>query len=249
MWKIEAVLNAGDIISPQLMELLQFLVVETDQHPSTISLSFQTMVSSRYTNNFIVISYPLLFPFGHLGWQMRMPGNRAPNSRANITLREHYLIHISIRDQYSAIHRGRGLFQQILVDAYCKVESNNLNFYRTHQKELRRESYTGLIDYINNPPQNHNIRQDLPVILPSSFKGFPRAMMQNYQDAMAIVATLSFLSLLLAIHFGPKLQTIFFRIKYRPDLVCRVFRLKLKAILHDICKNCFGQSNRSHSRH
>ena len=77
------------------------------------------------------MTYRLLFPFGHLGWQMRMPriaANRAPNSRSSITLREHYLIHISIRDQYSAIHRGRGLFQQFLVDAYCKVESNNLNF-------------------------------------------------------------------------------------------------------------------------
>ena len=82
------------------------------------------------------MTYTLLFPFGHLGWQMRMPritANRAPNSRADITLREHYLIHISIRDQNNAIYRGRGLFQQFLVDAYCKVDSNNLNVYRAHQ--------------------------------------------------------------------------------------------------------------------
>ena len=45
------------------------------------------------------MAYLLLFPFGHLGWQMIMPriaAKRAPNSRSNITLREHYLIHISI---------------------------------------------------------------------------------------------------------------------------------------------------------
>ena len=152
------------------------------------------------------MTYPLLFTFGHLGWQMRIPriaANRTPDTRANITLREHYLIHISIRDQYSAIHRGRGLFQQFLVDAHCKVEGNNLNFYRTHQKELRRENYTGLIDCINNPPQNHNIRSVLPVILPSSFKGSPRAMMQNYQDAMAIVATLGKPDLFITITCNP----------------------------------------------
>ena len=140
----EAVLIACDIISQQL-KLLQFMLVMTDHHPSTISLSFQTMVRAiKITSPHCdPMTYPLLIPFGHLGWQMRTPriaANSAPNSHANITLREHYLIHISIRDQYSAIHRGRGLFQQFLVDAYCKVESNSLNVYRTHQKELRRES-------------------------------------------------------------------------------------------------------------
>ena len=63
------------------------------------------------------MTYPLLFPFGHLGWQMRIPriaANKAPNSRANITLGEH-LIHISIRYQYSAIHIGRGAVPTVFI--------------------------------------------------------------------------------------------------------------------------------------
>ena len=196
------------------------------------------------------MTYPLLFPFGHFGWQINMPhlGPRVPNSRNNVTLREHYLSHLCIRDDYSSILRGKGIFQQFLVDAYCKVESNNLHFYRTHQKEMRRESYTGLIDFINNRPQNHNIPAGLPVILPSSFNGSPRAMMQNYQDAMSIVAKLGKPDLFITMTCNPLWDEITESLlpnqKYgdRADIVCRVFRLKMKALIHAICKNSiFGK--------
>ena len=68
-------------------------------------------------------------------------------------------------------------------------------------------------------------------------------MMQNYQDAMAIVATIEKPDLFITITCNPLWAEIADNLLPRqiwgdrPNLVCRVFRLKLKAILHDICKN------------
>ena len=67
--------------------------------------------------------------------------------------------------------------------------------------------------------------------------------MQNYQDAMAIVASLGKPDLFITITCNPLWSEIADNLLPcqiwgdPPDLVCRVFRLKLKAILHDICKN------------
>jgi len=44
-----------------------------------------------------------------------------------------------------------------------------------------------LMNHLDNHGKN-NVHPGLPVILPSSFSGSPRAMQQLYQDAMAIVA-------------------------------------------------------------
>ena len=42
------------------------------------------------------------------------------------------------------------LLHQFICDAYVKVESNRLNYIRTHQSELHVEQYKGLMDYIKN---------------------------------------------------------------------------------------------------
>jgi len=41
---------------------------------------------------------------------------------------------------------GRKLFQQFVVDAWASTEQNNINWVRTHQKDLRAEVYSGLRD-------------------------------------------------------------------------------------------------------
>ena len=67
--------------------------------------------------------------------------------------------------------------------------------------------------------------------------------MHNYQDAMSIVDTLGKPDLFITITCNPLWSEIADNHLPRqiwgdrPDLVCRGFRLKLKAILQDICKN------------
>ncbi|XP_051791512.1 uncharacterized protein LOC127530003 [Erpetoichthys calabaricus] len=79
-----------------------------------------------------------------------------------------------------------------------------------------------------------------PVILPSSFQGSPRNMQQHYQDAMAIVRKFVKPDLFITMTCNPKWTEIttnlmpWQRVEHRPDLVARVFRLKLNNLLEDI---------------
>ena len=85
-----------------------------------------------------------------------------------------------------------------------------------------------------------NRHPGVPVILPSSFSGSPRAMQQNYQDAMAIVSKYGRPDLFLTYTCNPKAPEITEnlrqgeRAEHRPDLVARVFKLHLIELLKDI---------------
>ena len=77
-------------------------------------------------------------------------------------------------------------------------------------------------------------------IFPSSFTGGPRYMQQLYHDAMAIVRSHSKPDLFITMTCNPRWPEITENIRPsqtaqdRPDLVARIFRLKLSALLNDI---------------
>jgi len=52
---------------------------------------------------------------------------------------------------------------------------------------LRVETYVGLTDALRVRAEQEKLRVGRIVVLPSSFIGSPKNMMQNYQDAMALV--------------------------------------------------------------
>jgi len=86
-------------------------------------------------------------------------------------------------------------------------------------------------------------------ILPSSFKGGPREMWQLYQDAMAIVRYCGKPDLFITMTCNPLWPEITAELfpgqtaQDRPELVARVFKLKLNALLHDLTKNnVFGRT-------
>ncbi|XP_029157800.1 uncharacterized protein LOC114930213 [Nylanderia fulva] len=60
------------------------------------------------------------------------------------------------------------------------------NIKQINGKRLRVEKHQGLIDYLEKKATDANARVGRIMILPSTFIGSPRNMMQNYQDAMAI---------------------------------------------------------------
>ncbi|KAI9070477.1 hypothetical protein K1719_047560 [Acacia pycnantha] len=82
------------------------------------------------------------------------------------------------------LHASR-LLQQFIVDGYTMIESQRLLWVRTHQKELRVDLYQGLADAVLSGETN-GATIGKRIILPSSFTGGSRYMIQNYQDAMAI---------------------------------------------------------------
>ena len=67
------------------------------------------------------------------------------------------------------------------------MEAHRLSFIRNNQRQLRVESYQGLMDHLNVQADQRNLNSGRIVIFPSSFQGSPRAIHQNYTDAMAIV--------------------------------------------------------------
>lgn len=121
------------------------------------------------------------------------------------------------------------------MDIYCKIEEARLKYIRHNQPRLRAELYA---------PVNGAQAQ---VILPSTFVGGPRYMAEHYQDAMAIVRKHSKPDLFLTITCNPRWPEITENLlpgqspNDRPDLICRVFKLKLKEFMKDLTRyHIFG---------
>ncbi|XP_076894771.1 uncharacterized protein LOC143547165 [Bidens hawaiensis] len=101
-------------------------------------------------------------------------------------MREFFAYRIQDRDnEFSLILISRRLYQQFLVDGYTMIESERLFWVRHQQKHLRCETYENLRNlHIQGNADVSSI--GTRVILPSSFTGGARYMMQNYLDAMAL---------------------------------------------------------------
>uniref|UniRef100_UPI0035900DBD uncharacterized protein n=1 Tax=Myxine glutinosa TaxID=7769 RepID=UPI0035900DBD len=149
---------------------------------------------------------------------------------------------LAIRNEFSTIHSSGKLFQQYVVDGYCKAEANRLQYFKQNQETLRAMEYRGLLDHVQNVAADNQRPVGRIVILLSSFAGSPRAMQQNYQDAMAIVRKFGKPDLFITFTCNPKWTEIqenigqHQRAEGRPDLVARVFHLKLKELIDDITK-------------
>nr|CDJ90351.1 Protein Y46B2A.2 [Haemonchus contortus] len=188
------------------------------------------------------LSYPILFPRGELGWHPNMLKNPPERRRTRITQIEYYSNMIAVRMGFNPLHFAGKLFQQFLVDSYVKVEQNRLNYDRTHQRELRVDTYRGLADYVAGDMNIEGPPGMMRVILPSSFPGSPRAMVQNYQDAMAIVSKYGKPDLFITFTCNPTWREIVEQLSRgqsasdRPDIVARVFHVKLQELYTDLFK-------------
>ena len=80
----------------------------------------------------------------------------------------YYRYHIMVRQNVSVLLKGKRLFQQYLVDTYCKIEMERLQFLRHEQTTLRADCYQDLRDAIldgDGDPNNVGHR----IILPATF--------------------------------------------------------------------------------
>jgi hypothetical protein len=209
----------------------------------------------------VQISYVLLFPLGDFGYEIDIPHCRESNKR--VTQREFYAFRIMVRERQPCLqasgqtiftpmlrpllHRGGRLFQQYVVDSYAKVENSQLRHQRQRQQHLRGDVLQGLTDAIaagDNSAEAVGQR----VYLSSSFTGGPRYMHQCYQNCMAIVRALGKPHLFLTMTCNPGWEEIVFECRSsgtephnRPDIVARVFRSKLRQLLHEILEeHVFG---------
>ncbi|KAI9081086.1 hypothetical protein K1719_036845 [Acacia pycnantha] len=118
------------------------------------------------------------------------------------------------------------------------VESDRLNYIRKHQKELRVDLYSRLSDAVTRGETDPS-SMGRGVILPSSFTGGARYMIQNYQDAMAIYAWADYPDIFLTFTCNPMWPEIIRHCNEdglkpcdRPDVLSRIFNMKLHKLMH-----------------
>ncbi|XP_046686889.1 uncharacterized protein LOC124372536 [Homalodisca vitripennis] len=183
--------------------------------------------------------YPLLFPNGEYGYRTGVPHRQ---TNRTVTLRQFYSWRLAIRNGFSILHNGGKLFQQYIVDAWCKVEANQLWFIRQNQRSLRVENYRGLRRYLEERARALGARVGKLVVLPAMTVGSPRYMQARYREAMAIVARYGKPDLFITFTTNPNWPEIqenlehHQRFEHRPDLVCRVFKSKFTQFLDNLNK-------------
>ncbi|XP_054782009.1 uncharacterized protein LOC129289243 [Prosopis cineraria] len=202
---------------------------------------------SETHQSYLPMQYPLLFPYGDGGYTEGIPHKKTQRKMkgesGTVSLREYFAYNIQDRAlDGSLLLYGRKLYQQYLVDAYTMIESYRLRYIRMNQKKLRAEVYNGLADAVFRGDTQASF-VGKRVILPSSFTGGARYTMQNYQDAMAICRWAGFPDLFITFTANPKwpemtrfLEARQLRIEDRPDIVTRIFKMKLDLLIKDIRK-------------
>ncbi|KAK9275061.1 hypothetical protein L1049_022319 [Liquidambar formosana] len=195
--------------------------------------------------SYMPLQYPLLFPYGEDGWRIGIPYQvgsvPARSVRTTVSIREFYAFRLQYHEsEGKTLLQGGRVFQQYVVDAYAAIEEQCLKWVRDNQKTLRAELYQGLQDAViagDSIPGAIGRR----FILPSSFTGGPRNIIQNYQNAMGICRWAGPPDLFITFTCNPRWTEVGMAISLipsqrpedRPNIIARVFKIKLKQLLHD----------------
>ena len=145
------------------------------------------------------------------------------------------------RNEGNTLFKNGRLFQQYLVDAYASVEEDKLDYIRKNQNNLRFEIYQGIQNVVTKGDTIANAIGKR-IILLSSHTGSPKYMIQNYQDVVAICKHYGNPDLFITFTCNPKWPEITRaltmipgqRPEDRPDIISRIFKMKLDDILATI---------------
>ncbi|KAH9052153.1 hypothetical protein Ae201684P_013655 [Aphanomyces euteiches] len=194
------------------------------------------------------LQYPLLFPTGTLGWSY---GNNRGLNGKNVSLNNYARYHLYERGAFSPLHASGPLLQVFAVDNFAKVENQRLGFLRDQTNNLRSDTYRAVHDAVSHDVDVNSIGKR--IVLSSSYTGGPRYMRQRYLDAMAIVRKYGRPDLFITVTCNPKWVEIDRELELakedygfkrspsdRPDLLTRMFRLKLLAIEAVLTKGILG---------
>ncbi|XP_065642326.1 uncharacterized protein LOC136073954 [Hydra vulgaris] len=165
---------------------------------------------------------------GDAGWHNQLVHNpeRATLVRNHVTLSQFYNYRLSVRQFFCSLFYGQ-----------------RLAFIRINQNKLRSEQYDAINKHVNNIANERNVRPGRVVILPSSYVGSSRALNENFEDTIAIIKKYGKPDLFMTFTCNPKWREITENLypgqtaNDRPDLITRVFKLKLNNLLNDIFKH------------
>nr|XP_017227571.1 PREDICTED: uncharacterized protein LOC108192683 [Daucus carota subsp. sativus] len=132
---------------------------------------------------------------------------------------------------------------------FSSMEQTRLWWFRTHQTVLRNELYTHICDSIRNGDGNSN-NVGKGVILPAGYVGSKRYMQQNFQDALVVCRHVGHPDVFLTMtcnSWWDEIQKMMLFVpgcipSNCPDIISRVFRMKLDQLTNDIKKKShFGK--------
>ncbi|RID65587.1 hypothetical protein BRARA_D00772 [Brassica rapa] len=195
--------------------------------------------------SYLALQYPLIFTYGEDGFRLEIKKREteatAKLKRQTISMRQWYAFRLQERENecHTLLHSKR-LFQQFLVDSYTSIESNRLCYLRMNQKSLRSDTYDS-IQQAGNAGKKDLHDQGERFLLPASFTGGPRYMKNNYMDAMAICKYFGFPDLFITFTCNPKWPEITRYLQKRnliaddrPDIIGRIFKIKLDSLMIDL---------------
>ncbi|XP_071704044.1 uncharacterized protein [Rutidosis leptorrhynchoides] len=195
--------------------------------------------------SYLALQYPLLFPYAQDGYRVDILHKGVEiedaTGHARLTLREFFAYRLQMRvGEKSLILMSRKLLQQFMVDAYTMVENTRLHYIRNNQKAFRVAQISSLHEA--QETGNYDVSaMGTRITLPSSFTGGARYMYANYMDAMAIVRSFGPPDLFITLMSNPKwpevlrvLAPLNLNPEDRPDIVTRVFKMKLDSLYDQI---------------
>ena len=207
-----------------------------------------TIINSNHAS-YLPLHYVLLFPYGEPGWHWARTLGNEEGDRQNLRMSQRVFFRFRLHtrtDEPAPLMRSQRLFQQFVVDAGAACDQNKLSWLRNNQAKLRADLYNGLADVLQQGDINPE-EVGRRVVLPSSYVGGDRFMQQLYQDSMALVRHFGKPSLFITFTANPMWAEIEDELfpgqtaVDRPDLVARVFNLKLRDLLDQIKhKQVFG---------
>ncbi|XP_071941100.1 uncharacterized protein [Antedon mediterranea] len=187
------------------------------------------------------LQYPILFMHGTDGYSIYLH----TDAGRKITQMQYYRYHMMCRPTNHLLYCRR-LFQQYIVDVFCKIETERLQYLRREQKSLRADSYQNFRDSIlaeDSDPRTVGQR----IILPSSYTGGPRYMHERQQDSITYIRAYGRPSLFITTTTNPKWKEIVNNLlpnqnpNDRPDIVVHVLHLKLKHMMNLFKNGFFGK--------
>ncbi|KAJ3707925.1 hypothetical protein LUZ61_011630 [Rhynchospora tenuis] len=236
--------------APTASEVVGLMVGDIDdQHfDRDIILQRRTGSLQRISSlhpSYMPSQYPLLFVHGedsfHLEIQYRVDDSATSSRvRQHVTMNEYYCYRLHVRAiGCNIILRSGRLLQQISVDMFACVDQSRVNYIHNNQASLRSDTYMNIRNaVIDHDVYGRNVGRR--IILPPSHTGGPRYMFQNYQDAIAVCRHLGPPHLFITFTCNPAWPEITRNLfpgqqpSDRPDLVSRVFKMKLNQMTEDI---------------
>jgi hypothetical protein len=246
--------NKGDQIQyemPHSEELAILILSDTslEQYKRDIIVSSKQKGLQRisiFHPAYMALQYPLLFPYAERGFQLGIPYYTVKNQkeikrkRNTVTLHEFYKYHMHFRPNQPNPYLCYGrLSKQAIVDARAMEDEDRLGYIARNQDKLRAEYLQGVYDAVEKGLNDGN-KIGKRVLLSSSHVGSRRYVIQNYHDGIAICRVYGPPDLFITFTCNPKWPEIVVTIlkgeqpNDRPDIIVRVFHIKLEQLLQDI---------------